>query len=406
MLPVFIAGSLAAISSAGIPFTIGFLGKELIYEGTLNSGNMYIFLTIAAVITNILLLYAGFVAGIRPFTGKLPKVFKNVHLPPLLMWLPPLLLGAGSLIFGVFPGIIDKVLVQSTVLAMHGVADGVDLKLWHGFNTVLLLSAVTLLVGISLYFILQPGQKKQTFISQFQPASPQRLIRRSAGLVGSFSSWYTGVFQNGYLRTYVIIIISFLIALLSYKLFTGVNLYIDYSKLQQVTPYEAVVTGVMLIAIFKTIQTSSRLIAVASMGVVGYCICLIFVFYGAPDLAMTQFSIDTLTVVLFVLVLFRLPSFSNLSTTGIKIRDGIVALSFGTLISIMVLEVLNESVTKETTHYYVENAYKLAKGKNIVNVILVDFRGLDTLVEITVLTIAAIGVFSMLKLKISAEAKE
>jgi multicomponent Na+:H+ antiporter subunit A len=200
--------------------------------------------------------------------------------------------------------------------------------------------------------------------------------------------------------------VLFLISLLSYKLFTGVYIYLDRTKLHPVTIYEAVVAGIMLIAIFKILFTRSRLIAVASTGVVGYCICLLFVFYSAPDLAMTQFAIDTLTVVLFVLVLFRLPSFLKLSQTPTKIRDGIVAVGFGGLLSIIALEVLNETVTKETSIFYAENAYLLANGKNVVNVILVDFRGFDTLVEITVLTIAAIGVYSMLKLRISISEKE
>jgi len=162
----------------------------------------------------------------------------------------------------------------------------------------------------------------------------------------------------------------------------------------------------MLAAIITTLFTASRLVAVASLGVVGYCICLLFVFYSAPDLAMTQFTIDTLTVVLFILVLFRLPHFLKLSNVRVKIRDGLVAIAFGALLSITALEVLNEPVDKEISNYYAENAYTMAKGKNVVNVILVDFRSLDTMAEITVLTIAAIGVYSLLKLKINSIGNE
>jgi multicomponent Na+:H+ antiporter subunit A len=118
---------------------------------------------------------------------------------------------------------------------------------------------------------------------------------------------------------------------------------------------------------------------------------------------MTQFAIDTLTVVLFVLVLFKLPPFIQYASRAVKIRDAIVGLLFGSLITIVALEVLNESVEKDISHFYGENSYSLAKGKNVVNVILVDFRGIDTMVEITVLAIAAIGVFSLLKFKISKE---
>ncbi|MDP2161645.1 MAG: DUF4040 domain-containing protein, partial [Flavobacterium sp.] len=129
-------------------------------------------------------------------------------------------------------------------------------------------------------------------------------------------------------------------------------------------------------------------------------ICMIFVFYSAPDLAMTQFTIDTLTVILFVLVLYRLPKYLTLSDFKTRIRDGFIAVFFGTLITILSIEVLQVSHAGETKQFYAENSYVLAKGKNIVNVILVDFRGLDTMVEITVLVIAALGVFGLLKLRI------
>ncbi|WP_238531584.1 hydrogen gas-evolving membrane-bound hydrogenase subunit E [Nitritalea halalkaliphila] len=133
---------------------------------------------------------------------------------------------------------------------------------------------------------------------------------------------------------------------------------------------------------------------------------MIFLFYSAPDLAMTQFSIDTLTVILFVLVIYNLPKYNTISSKALRVRDGILALFFGTLIALTTLEVLNEPINRETSTYYADNAYVLAKGKNVVNVILVDFRGFDTMVEIIVLAIAAIGVFSLLKLRLKSIEKE
>ncbi len=406
LLPVAVAGVLAAISSAGLPFSIGFLGKELIYESTLHGGDAYLVLTIAAVLTNIMLLYAGFVAGITPFTGSLPAAMQKVHLPLPLMWVPPLLLGIAGIVVGIFPSVIDAPLLNPVVLAVAGERLETSLKVWHGFNTVLLLSAITVTAGVALYFVLKPATRLIDILQPFKHWSPQYLVTTSAKKIIYFADRFTALFQNGYLRNYVLIIVCFIVVLLSYKLYTGVNIYVSTKQLQQITVYEGAIVGVMIVAIIKTLQTSSRLIAVSSMGVMGYCICLLFVFYSAPDLAMTQFSIDTLTVVLFVLVLFRLPPFLKLTQPRTKIRDAIVSVAFGGLLSIIALEVLNEKVSKETSRYYAENAYLLAKGKNVVNVILVDFRGLDTLVEITVLTIAAIGVYSMLKLKIGVEEKE
>ncbi len=404
--PVAVAGILAAISSAGLPFSFGFIGKELIYESTLHGGDAYLLLTIAAVVTNILLLYAGFVAGITPFTGALPAAMQKVHLPSPSIWVPPLLLGIAGIVVGLFPSVIDVPLLHPIVLAVAGKTPETALKVWHGFNTVLLLSGITIVAGVTLYVVLKPATRLIDILRPFQHWSPQHVVTTSAKKIIYFADRFTALFQNGYLRNYVLMIVCFIIVLLSYKLYTGVNIYVSTKQLQEITVYEAAIVGVMIVAIFKTLQTRSRLIAVCAMGVVGYCICLLFVFYSAPDLAMTQFSIDTLTVVLFVLVLFRLPPFLKLTQPRTKIRDAIVSMAFGGLLSIIALEVLNEKVNKETSRYYAENAYLLAKGKNVVNVILVDFRGLDTLVEITVLTIAAIGVYSMLKLKISVEEKE
>jgi multicomponent Na+:H+ antiporter subunit A len=118
---------------------------------------------------------------------------------------------------------------------------------------------------------------------------------------------------------------------------------------------------------------------------------------------MTQFAIDTLTVVLFVFVLFKLPAFLNLSNRAIQFRDAVISIAFGVLISLITLQALVSPADKEISRFYAENAYELAKGKNVVNVILVDFRGFDTLIETIVLSIAAIGVFSLLKYRASDE---
>lgn len=406
MMPVAITGFLAAFSNAGIPPTFGFLGKDLIYEATLHLGAWAPYLTGVAVLTNILLLCAGFLAGIQPFTGKLPQEFENVHMPYKRLWIPPLILGVLGLLFGVLPGLLESPVLKPVVASLiNGVPD-FHLQLWHGFNLILLLSAITIGFGTALYFVLKPSESLYGKITPFEKFSPRSLILLFSRGVTNFSAKWTALFQNGYLRYYLITILTFLTFLLGYKLFQGINMYPDFSTLTQITIYEAVTLFIMSAAIFFAVFTKSRLIAVASMGVVGYAICLIFLFYSAPDLAMTQFSIDTLTVILFVLVLYNLPKYLDLSETGDRIKDGVLALIFGAFISILALEVLNETPKRAISEFYAENAYTLAHGKNVVNVILVDFRGLDTMVEITVLTIAALGVFSLLKLRLKTTEKE
>ncbi len=406
MPPVAIAGLLAALSSAGVPLTFGFIGKDLIYEATLHAPAYGYMLTGIAVLTNILVLYAGFQAGIRPFAGALPGHLQNIHLPDWRLWAPPLLLAVLGLIYGILPALTDASLVQPVVLSLGGGASP-PLKLLHGFNLVLLLSAVTIAGGCALYFFRRPSERAEQALQRFNAWSPETLAVKSARAFATFSGWYTNKLHNGNLRSYVHIIIIFMSGLLAYKLITGVHLYMDVrTNVARLTVYDVTVFCIILAAIWKTVSTSSRITAVASMSVVGYCICILFVIYSAPDLAMTQFTIDTLTVVLFVLVLFRLPRFLRINDRKVIVRDSIIAGVFGILISIIALEVMNEPTNKETSRFYAENAYLAAKGKNVVNVMLVDFRGFDTLVEITVLIIAALGVYSLLKLRISSSEKE
>jgi len=401
MLPIAIAAGVAALSSAGIPLTLSFISKDLIYEATLSSGKGALILTSLAILTNIFLSYSGYLVGIKPFIGKLPDQLKDVHLPSGFMWLPPLFLGFCGLIFGFFPSLLDKSLIDPVLNALGANSNNTALQIWHGLNLVLLLSAITIVCGIMLYLILKPSEQKLKMINRLDFISPHSIFNFLARSTKNTALRVTQFMHNGFLRSYLTKIIFFLVCLIGFYLIKNVNIQFYAEKLTIISIYEGVVFSMMIIAIFTIVFSSSRLVAIISTSVVGYCMCLFFVYYGAPDLAMTQFSIDTLTTVLFVLVLLKLPPYLKMRDRSAQLRDGLLAISFGTLISVIALQVLNEPTNKTISRFYSDNAYLLAKGKNVVNVILVDFRGYDTLVEITVLTIAAIGVYSMLKIKSS-----
>ena len=401
MMPLAIAGVLAAISSAGIPATIGFVSKDLIYEATVHNENAVLLLTTLAVITNILLSYSGYLAGIKPFSGALPEGLKNVHLPSAFMWVPPLILSLGGIVIGLFPSIIDGSFMAPVMAALGESGGVIGLKVWHGFNLVLGLSALTVAGGLILYFVLKPSANRLQSITKLEFISPQNIFNTLSAATKKMALGFTKFMHNGYLRSYLTKIVFFLVCLIGFYLIRFVDVKFAVEKLTAVSVYEVVIFVIMIVAVFMIVLSNSRLAAIISTSVVGYCMCLFFVFYGAPDLAMTQFSIDTLTTVLFVLVLLKLPPYLKMKDRGAQIRDGFLAASLGLLISIIALQVLNEPTNKTISRFYSDNAYLLAKGKNVVNVILVDFRGYDTLVESTVLAIAAIGVYSMLKIKSS-----
>lgn len=402
---VAVAGLISALSCAGIPLTFGFIGKELIYETTLNYPlrTVALILTVAAVITNVFLTCSGFLVGIKPFFGKLTTHSAEIEKPEMTLWLSPVILAFFSVLFGILPILAEDSFVSALAHAINGERINQHLKIWHGLTSALALSGITIAFGVLLYFVFKKLKNSMQLTERFNKLSPQNLFTLFADKVRAFAFIYTRFFQNGYLRIYLMVIVIFVIGLVGYKLFKDVPLDVNTTGLSEFRVYELVVFLIMVVAILFTIRTSSRLTAIAATGVIGYCICLIFVFYGAPDLAMTQFAIDTLTVVLFVFVLFKLPGFLNLSNRVIQFRDAVISIAFGVLISLITLQALVSPADKEISRFYAENAYELAKGKNVVNVILVDFRGFDTLIETIVLSIAAIGVFGLLKYRASDE---
>lgn len=400
---VAFGGIVAALSSAGFPLFFGFLSKEVMYEGVSVLGNLAIVAVVILVLTKIFLLVAGFWAGITPFVGTLPGELAAVKGPPPTLWIPPVLLGICTICMGVYPALIDSSLAQPLFQAISGSNEIYTLKLWHGFNLVLLLSVITLGAGVALYFFWKPSDTKFAKTISFESFAPEQVFKNGGGLVLKFSRIWTDFFQNGYLRNYFITILAFLILVTGHRLLGGVDIHIDWDQISSVSFYEVILTGMMAISIGIAVLTNSRTMAILALGIVGFVNCLFFLLFSAPDLAMTQFSIDTLTVVLFMLLLFRLPKNKKLSSNPIRIRDGVISVVFGAFIAILTLEVFESPSQTDVSTFHAENAYLLAKGRNVVNVILVDFRASDTIVETVVLVIAAIGVYTLMKLDLNPQ---
>ncbi|MEM7112927.1 MAG: putative monovalent cation/H+ antiporter subunit A [Chloroflexota bacterium] len=412
----FVGVALAAMSMAGLPPLLGFIGKELIYEATLeaNSALWTVLLTGTALITNIFLVAAGGVIVIKPFLGQPDEnTAKPHHAAPISLWLGPVVLGLLSLGFGLFSTttFVTKWLLQPASIAVYGHELELKLGLWHGFTPMLMLSALTIAAGFGLYAVhqrLRPGvTATDTAVSQ--RVGPETLYDRGFDGLIDFAGWLTDAIQDGYLRHYLLWIMGTLLVVVGGAFLRGGTAVLP-TGLLNIGLNELMLTLVILGATLMIVTARSRLAAVAALGIVGYGMALIFILYGAPDLAMTQFSVETLTVILFVLVLYRLPYFSTSHTRRTRTRNIIISVLFGLLMSSLVLAASAIQVETHVTKYYAESSYLLAKGQNIVNVILVDFRAIDTMVEVTVLSVAAVGVYALLhttkQQKAKAEAAE
>ena len=155
----------------------------------------------------------------------------------------------------------------------------------------------------------------------------------------------------------------------------------------------------MMGASIAIIFAKSRITAILLNGVLGYSIAILFVVFRAPDLALTQIIVETVTTALFLLCFYFLPEWSKeKSTRSLKVFNGIIAISVGTVVTVLALIVQGNKMFESISVYF-ENSYELAGGKNIVNTILGDFRAFDTMLEVVVLFIAGIGVFTLIKLK-------
>jgi len=274
----------------------------------------------------------------------------------------------------------------------------VHLHLWAGFNKYLIISLVTLALGIGCYLarpvFLKAGQTL-SFLVRFGPDAAYRgMLSSMLGL----AAWQTRVIQTGTLRHYMryAVITSTVLVTVAFFRVGGLQ---GLEGLSPLSVPVGLVGMLMIAAAFATVHSSSRLRSILCMGVVGFGMALLFTLYGAPDLAMTQLVIETLTVILMALAFYHLPSFSHGSSKRTRITDVVIAISAGAVITLLVLAALDVQTPTPISDYYLENSYKEAHGRNIVNVILVDFRGFDTLGEITVMTIAAMGAYALLKLR-------
>lgn len=400
LMPVtMITAALASFSMMGIIPLIGFIGKETVYSSILEVDFWGQFLIAIAVLANALIVMITILVGFKPFWVSESDTPKKPHEAPIKMLLGPALLAILGLLMGIFPNFfIGKLLEQSSVSILSEEL-GLKIKLWHGFNLVLILSIVTIILGILFYLIREKFFVVIQNVTLIKFLKPSEWYEFALNGMLSFAKFQTRIFQNGYLRNYIIFILVTAVSVAAYALYNvrqELKVSLDFS----LTFYEIAISAIIFIATFMVILSESRLKSIIALGVVGFTIGIIFIIHSAPDLALTTFAIETLTVILFVLVLYKLPKFLQFSKASSKFRDFIIASCVGLFMTLMVLYVTSVEFSSELKKYFVDNSVPGGKGRNVVNVILVDFRAIDTLGEITVLGIAALGVYALLKLRL------
>ncbi|MBO9362164.1 MAG: putative monovalent cation/H+ antiporter subunit A [Thermoflexus sp.] len=395
-----VAAGLAGLSMAGLPPTLGFINKELLYEAQLQASRLAVPVTVAGVLSNVFLVAVAGIVALAPFLGRRAALSKRPHEAPPALLVGPLFLAAISLVGGLFPKVVAELLLSASVRAVRPEATTLELKLWHGINPAFALSVLTLAAGVAVYAARGFWHRTSWLAGAIDRWGPQGGYALLLSGLNGVAQAQTRLLQNGYLRFYLMAIIAATVGLVGSALLLRGGEIAAPSRLWDVRLHEWAIAALTLAAALMAVLTSSRLAAAAALGIIGYSIALFYVFFSAPDLAMTQFAVETLTVILFVLVVYRLPRFTPLSSLRARVRDAVVALLAGGMMTALVLTAIAISRESHLASYFVENSWTQAQGRNVVNVILVDFRALDTLGEITVLAVAAIGIYALLRLRL------
>jgi len=380
----------ATMSMAGFPLFFGFIGKEIMYKGALTETVFPVFATTAALLSNALMTGVAGTILLGVFFGRRPSALGAVREVPWTMRFGPSIMGGLTILFGIFPWWVSANLVQPAVLAFHPTKAEIHLKLFHGFNTPLLLSLITLTLGGLIYLTRHHMRIWVGALRQRLPVTSQRTYQRGLDLFLRSAQTVTRGLQNGSLTAYLAIIVLCMVAAVGLPWISSDRATLSLQVLDG--PMAAV--GLVLLIFVATVlvlTAKRRLAAICGLGGVGAGVALIFLVFGAPDLALTQLMVETLTVIIVSLVLPRLPSLNNAKKRPLlrRIMTAGLCIAVGVLITSLLMGINHPPLDRSLTAFYESNSYLAAHGRNIVNVILVDFRALDTLGEITVVVLAA-----------------
>ncbi len=407
-----ITGTLALVASAamaGVPLVNGFLSKEMFFAETLalqSNPAFELALPVLATVAGMLSVAysARFIHDVF-FNGAPVDLPKTPHEPPRLMRLPVELLVLLCLAVGLAPALtVGPLLAVAAQAALYGGPHGAlppyTLALWHGFNLPLLMSALALAGGALLYFGLQRFVNLHRIerLPGWITAGGREIFAALLGGKLALARRITALLQSGRLQNYLALLVATALAAgaLPY-LRGGFGLAPPLAATTPAPPgiALAIVVGIVC-ALAAVLAYRQRLLALVLLGAVGLVVSLVFVYLSAPDLALTQLLVEVASIILMALALHWLPHSSPPEPQrGRRWADALLALAGGAGVAALAYAALTRPFDS-ISPYYLESTVPEGGGANAVNVIIVDYRGFDTLGEITVLGIAGVIIYALL----------
>ena len=391
----FIPGLLGVVSMVGLPPAAGYVGKEAVLEALADGGEPRHWVLMAVVVVGSILTFAygmRFLWGAYARKPGLDDTPLDEEHPGLFV--SPMLLAVAGVVAGLLPALGEYLLAPYALTYPVGLPG--HLTLWAGFGIPLGLTVLIIVVGSALALGRTTVERIQERVSP--PVDADETYRSSMRLLDRFSAGVTSYTQSGALPVYLgVILVATLVAITAASISGGVT--VGEYRLWD-SPVSAGIAVAIVISSLLVARARRRIKAVVLMGVAGYGVVLLFALHGAPDLALTQALVETVTIVVFLLVLRRLPAYySNRPLKGSRFWRIILATLAGLMMSFLALAIPGTRVHEQVSQNFFAEGYQFGWGNNIVNVTLVDIRAWDTMGEIAVLLVAATGVASLVFLR-------
>jgi multicomponent Na+:H+ antiporter subunit A len=420
-MPVtFTIALIGSFSMAGLPPFNGFLSKEMFFESLVNARNFDLFdastlgtlFLVVAWLASVLTFVYSMIIVFQTFFGEFQpdRIEKPSKEASFGMLIAPSILAA--LVVGIFffPNIIGNYLLRPAMAAVYPSFEGTEgliphIVAWHGLKSPALLMTIgVVILGSILYKFFRYW--KGVYTIGPMKWNLDAAFNANIVLLEKGSNTFTRLYMKGYLKDYLVYIFSFFIVAVGGAILLTGSYSFDFSNDGPITANEFIIVVAMTVAGISMLFAKSRKTAIILNGVLGYSIAFFFVIFRAPDLALTQVIVETVTTALFLLCFHFLPEWKKESSAPrTKVLNGLIAISVGTIVTVLGLTVQGNKMFESISVYF-EDSYNLAGGKNIVNTILGDFRAFDTMLEVVVLFIAGIGVFTLIKLKTRKEGRD
>jgi multicomponent K+:H+ antiporter subunit A len=389
----------AASAMAGVPLLNGFLSKEMFFGETLNQHLLGSFNWVIPAVATLAGVFAvayslRFIHDVF-FNGEpvdLPRF--PPHEPPRYMKVPVEILVFLCLLVGVVPAYtVAPLLAASASATLGGELPSYSLAIWHGFNMPLLMSFIALLGGILLYASRQP---LFVWYAGLPSINTNLVFERAMRALSAAAQSITGRLESGSLQRYLVWMLGSALVLMVVAL-SPLEQVRGPLALSPIDGMTALGMGILcLTALLTVVFHRQRLIALMILGAAGLMVALAFARFSAPDLALTQISVEVVTLILLVLALYFMPDRTPAESSSLRmLRDLTLSGGVGILIALLAFAVMTRPY-QSIASFFLENSVSGGGGSNVVNVILVDFRGFDTLGEISVLAIAAVGIYALL----------